>query len=359
MLKIDCILDRFSFDCFAPEVSLRPLAIGSKPSKDADLLFVESAWDSVNGGWYLGTDKHREELEMLLRECRKKGIPTVFWGKEDPVQVERFKWITPQFDYVCTTASETIKRHTEILGHDRIAVLPFAAQPDIHYSDPSTSRENVPCFAGAYYDDQFAERQREVEYVIKPATAFGLHLYDRGLAGNFYKNHQTFPKEYTEYLKPAVPYEKMGQIYRSYDVFLNIGCVTKSPTMFSRRVFEVLASGTPLISAYSVGIEHLLGDVVHLSKSASDTKGFLKTLLKDKAAWQKSSISSQTAVLKNHTYAHRLRTILEHCQVSVPERTRQRITRFEKAALATTQEGINEILGRQADAKLPLSAILS
>ena len=359
MLKIDCILDRFSFDCFAPEVALRPIAIGGGPSKDADLLFVESAWDSVGGGWYLGTDRHREEMEMLLRECKRKGIPTVFWGKEDPVQVERFKWISPKFDFVCTTASETLQRHHEILGHDRIAVLPFAAQPDLHYFDASVERKHVPCFAGAYYDDMLPERRREVEYIIKPAIDFGLHLFDRGLAGNFYKYKQTFPEEYTKCLKPSVPYEKMGGIYRSYDVFLNIGCVQTSPTMFSRRVFEVLASGTPLVSAYSVGIENLLGDTVHLSRNATETTDFLRTLLNDRDYWKESSLKSQRTVLHKHTYAHRLRTILEHCGITVPKRTHDRISLFEHAARAIDQNGVDTILKRNKDVCIPLSSFVS
>lgn len=350
MLKIDCILAQFSFDCFSPEARLRPLKVGQAASPDADLLLVESTGNSYGGGWCLGTQQHRTAMEALIRECRRRGIPTVFWAKEDPVQFERFKWITPMFDFVFTTDADCVGRHREWLGHDRVAVLPFAAQPNLHYADPAVSRASVPCFAGVYYDNMLPERRREVEYVLKPAIPFGLHLYDRGLSGNFYLTKRTFPAAFDAVLRPAVPYEDMGRIYRSYRVFLNVGCVQRSPTMFSRRVFEVLASGTPLVSAYSVGIERLLGNVVHLSRSATETRLFLRSLLSDAEFWSVSSLKGQRAVLREHTYAHRLRDLLRRCGVAVPEYTSSRTRLFEQAALATDQETITRALKKPPDA---------
>ena len=47
--------------------------------------------------------------------------------------------------------------------------------------------------------------------------------------------------------------------YRCYDVMLNVNTVTGSPTMFSRRVFESLACGTPVLSSESVGMSRMLG----------------------------------------------------------------------------------------------------
>ncbi|MBT4119649.1 MAG: glycosyltransferase [Candidatus Peribacter sp.] len=347
MLKIDCILDRFSFDCFTPEVALRQVPIGGSPSKDADLFFVESSWDSVYGGWYLGTDQYRTELEKLIDEYNALGIPTVFWAKEDPVQIHRFKWITPRFDFLCTTDEECVDRHKEMIGHDRVITLPFAAQPDLQYCDSSIQRENVPCFAGVNYGDQFPRRLKEIGFIVDPAMPFGLHLYDRGLAGNFYLFQPTFGPEYSEALKPSVTFDQMGRIYRSYSVFLNIGCVQDSPTMFSRRVFEVLASGTPLISAYSKGIDNLFGDEVHLSRNEQETTAHLNELLNNTESWKESSLKGQRAIFRKHTYAHRLRTILEHCGLEVPQRTKNRILHYERASHAVTQESIDLALPKR------------
>ena len=46
--------------------------------------------------------------------------------------------------------------------------------------------------------------------------------------------------------------------YRAYKIFLNVNSVHESPTMFSRRVFELLSSYTNVLSTPSVGITEIL-----------------------------------------------------------------------------------------------------
>jgi spore maturation protein CgeB len=114
--------------------------------------------------------------------------------------------------------------------------------------------------------------------------------------------------------------------------------------MFSRRVFEVLASGTPIISAYSSGIEAMFGSVVHLSRNASETEEFLRLLLSDTAYWKISSLQSQRSALRAHTYAHRLRMILSACDIPVPAELQRKIDIYETSSLATTQEELSATL---------------
>src|SRR5690625_7869692 len=47
--------------------------------------------------------------------------------------------------------------------------------------------------------------------------------------------------------------------YRNYKVFLNVISVTESPSMCARRVFEILASGTPVVSGESAAIPEFFG----------------------------------------------------------------------------------------------------
>lgn len=56
------------------------------------------------------------------------------------------------FDYVFTTDANCLERYEQDLGHDRVDVLPFAAQPVIH--NPvglSYSEKAGVAFAGAWY----------------------------------------------------------------------------------------------------------------------------------------------------------------------------------------------------------------
>ena len=99
-------------------------------------LLVESAWWG-NKGWWRNRIVGYEELEdnplrELLQYCRSVGIPTVFWNKEDPPHFDNFLGAAREFDFVFTSDADCVPRYREVLGHDRIYVLPFAAQPRLH-----------------------------------------------------------------------------------------------------------------------------------------------------------------------------------------------------------------------------------
>ena len=70
-----------------------------------------------------------------------------------------------------------------------------------------------------------------------------------------------------------------------------------SPTAFSRRVFELLAAGIPVISSYNPGIINYFKDVVMISKSEKDTGKHLERLLKDKELRDRLSLLGQRKYL--------------------------------------------------------------
>ena len=73
----------------------------------------------------------------------------------------------------------------------------------------------------------------------------------------------------------------MIDVYKRHRVFLNVNSVTDSPTMFSRRVFGLLACGTAVISTESVGIEATFRDLVPIVRTPDETAAQLKRLLDD------------------------------------------------------------------------------
>ena len=77
--------------------------------------------------------------------------------------------------------------------------------------------------------------------------------------------------------------------------------------MFSRRVFELLASGTPVVSTFATGIERLLGtDSVWFVDSPAQAGEAVERLLEDDAEWRRRSLRGIRKVFSTHTYAHRL-----------------------------------------------------
>ncbi|MFP3454528.1 DUF3880 domain-containing protein, partial [Bacillus sp. SIMBA_154] len=70
-----------------------------------------------------------QEVLGIVLWCRDHKIPTIFWNKEDPVHFETFLTTAKLFDFVFTTDIDCIHRYKAALGHDRVYLLPFAAQP--------------------------------------------------------------------------------------------------------------------------------------------------------------------------------------------------------------------------------------
>ena len=103
----------------------------------------------------------------------------------------------------------------------------------------------------------------------------------------------------------------MSKAYRNYRVFLNVNSVIDSKTMFSRRVFELLACGTPIVSTISAGIEDMFGnDLVWMVKNEAEAKEAIHTLLSSPDEWRRRSLQGIRAVFDQHTFAHRFQDVL-------------------------------------------------
>ncbi|MEQ7008236.1 methyltransferase domain-containing protein [Actinopolymorpha sp. B17G11] len=283
------------------------------------LLFVESAW-AGNGGRWTGMmstpgrgSTHaswgpREPLCELVSWCREHGIPTVFWNKEDPPHFYRFLETARLFDQVFTVDADRIPLYQEILGHNRVGVLPFAAQPRIHHpvSVPGGRRHSV-AFAGTYYTNKHRGRVSQMVAVLSPAREYGLHIFTR--RANDPKLQ--FPSAYTDQVVGSLPYAHMLSAYKAYQVFLNVNSVTESPTMCARRVFELSACATPVISGPSRALEETFGDLIRVSDSPEDTSEALKDLLDDSALRARRGHLAMREVFARHTYGHRVDTVLD------------------------------------------------
>lgn len=328
VVGLGVVLDEFTMGCFQPECEL----VTFRPDnwKDAlerecpDAIFVESAWRGNDGGWLYRVASYARnmgnELADMLDWAQQRNIPAIFWNKEDPVHFERFIERARLFSHVFTTDADCIPRYREQIGHDRVYALPFAAQPVIHNPVQDQPRDGQVCFAGTYYGSRHEERQTDMDYILRPAIPFGLDIYDRqhGMTGKTAEQYR-FPDIYQACIKGRLDYDEMVKAYKRYRVFLNVNSVKQSPTMFSRRVFELLACGTPVISTYSRGIVELLGeDIVFFTESDADTRGHLECLLGNDDAWARASVRGIRKVMREHTYGHRLREVFESVGLTLP-----------------------------------------
>ena len=312
---VAAILDTFTEHSFRYEADLLLLSRknwrAEMEQKRPVCLLVESAFQGNKGEWqYLILDYENladNPLRELLEFCRSAGIPTVFWNKEDPPHFDDFIGAAREFDFVFTSDADCVPIYREALGHDRIYVLPFAAQPRLQNPSREEGWSKYPvCFAGSWVQHRYPERADSLRSLLDPALPLGLHIFDRNLARIEMGPNYRFPERYKEAVRGTLNYEEMLTAYRCYEVMLNVNTVTESPTMFSRRVFESLACGTPVISSESVGMTRMLGGHVRVARSVEDTVDHLLDLLGDEEARVREGHLAYRYVHENHTYRHRL-----------------------------------------------------
>jgi glycosyltransferase involved in cell wall biosynthesis len=314
-LRVAGILDHFSHVAFQYEFVFESLVRQTwRAQLDRflpELVLVESAWLGAKGSWegrIAGLDGPSPDLVDIVRWCQQRGVPAVFWNKEDPPNYLRFISSARLFDHVFTVDADSIDRYRRDLGHNRVHVLPFAAQPLIHhpFCGPGVRDERPVAFAGVYYRQKYADRRRQMEVILDPARAFGLDIYTRVAS----QGPNRWPRKYRDHIVGTLPYAEMVETYKRYKVFLNVSSVVDSTTMCPRRVFELLATGTPVLTAPTRGIEELFGEALAWSDSKERTRSELRRLLADDDERARRRAAGVRAVLAAHTYGHRVATVL-------------------------------------------------
>ena len=274
------ILDELSQQAFAPEWDQRPIrgtpTVESLESTNAALLFVEPLADG-GGPWRDATVA-----------ASQAGIPTVFWSSAGPAHLDEFADAPRHFDWIFTTDAECLERYVTLAGHDRVAALPFAVQPRA-------------------YNPIGAPTQRVARAAIVgrwPARCDGMlrSVFDAGML---------------DVLDPVGGAARPAD-YRRYACFVDIDSVTTSPTMCSRRVFELLACRTPVVSTPSRAIAELFGDTVITVETPADARHAVEKLAGDPEHRDRVGQLGYRAVLAQHTYAHRVDQVLSTLGIASP-----------------------------------------
>lgn len=332
-LTVGVILDDFSAAAFSFEwnvvLLLKDQWLEQLNERPVDFLFVESAWNGNGGSWkyqLMGASGPKPEFLALMAWCKQRGIPTVFWNKEDPPHYEDFLPAAKEFDVVFTSDSEKIPHYERDLGHTRIAALPFAAQPAIHNPirvGPGWHSRGV-AFAGMYFAHKYPERRQQMDLILSAARDASarpggpeLEIFSRQLGGD--PNYQ-FPVPFNEHVVGSLEYSRMLTAYRAYKVFLNVNSVVDSPSMCARRIFEITAAGTPVVSAKSAAIgEFFAADEVLVAETRQEGANQIRMLARSPEFSARVVHRGQRRIWSGHTYAHRAETVIASV---LPERSK-------------------------------------
>ncbi|WP_227492457.1 glycosyltransferase [Brevibacterium sp. CFH 10365] len=292
---------------------------------DVDFVFLESAWNGNSGEWkyqLTGDSGPKNEIIALLAACRKRGIPIVFWNKEDPPHFDDFLPLAKLCDVAFTSDSRLVTRYQAELGHSRVATLPFAAQPAIH--SPARPAQNFAvrdiAFAGMYFAHKFPERREQMDMLLGAAAdasgrmEYGLEIFSRFLGDD---ERYQFPGQLAEHVIGSLPYRNLLTAYKYYKVFLNVNSVVDSPSMCARRIFEIIAAGTPVVTTPSAATsEFFPRDELPQPESRHDAELVLRAFVRSRELRERTVHKAQRRIWREHTYSQRAMTVMDSLNIA-------------------------------------------
>lgn len=284
----------------------------------AKVLLVESAWQGHWNRWKYKIaaypdypNRNNDKLKKLVARAKDLGIPTVFWNKEDSVHFDRFIDSAKLFDHVFTVDETCIPRYKAVMGQDAsVHSLMFAVQPKFHFFDGFNFKYHRANFAGSYSHHIHSERRKWQNKLFAAVTdtELGLTVFDRN--SNRKSSNYRYPILPNMEIKRAVKYPRTGRIYKDYLVSLNVNTITDSPTMFSRRLVEILGCGGIAVTTPALSVEWLFKDYCHVVQTEEEMRELFNRL---KYGASREDLERARAgaeyVAKYHTWEHRLEEI--------------------------------------------------
>lgn len=251
-----------------------------------DFLFVESAWTGARNAWKYKIanypDKPRtsnDALKKVIAYARDRGIPCIFWNKEDGVHFNRFVKSAVLFDHVFTVDENCLEKYRSVLpAGAKVNVLTFPVQERMHNFNGFNFKSNSTNFVGSY-SRHIHDRRRDWQHMMFQAcvdTGMGITVYDRNSGRK--SNNYRYPESFGIVVKPAVSHARTSQIYKDYLVSFNVNTVEDSASMYSRRLVEILACGGIAVTNASPSVERYFKDYCYAVSGIEETRDLLGRL---------------------------------------------------------------------------------
>src|SRR5699024_9644259 len=107
-------------------------------------------------------------------------------------------------------------------------------------------------------------------------------------------------------------YRNLLTAYKHFKVFLNVNSVTDSPSMCARRIFEISAAGTPVVTTPSAATRAFFPtDEVPQPETAEEAQWVLRAYVRSPELRDRSVHLAQRRIWTEHTYTHRAMTVME------------------------------------------------
>ena len=321
-IKISSILDDFSFKGLSCEFSVRNLfpyfCDFSIKFFNPNFLLVESAWKGFKGAWKYKIASYpnfpsrtNQKLINLVNKAKDRGLPTVFWNKEDSVHFDRFIDSAKHFDHILTVDSNCIEKYKLLGDFKSVNTMMFPVQPKFHFFDGFNFKNYRANFCGSYNADIHPQRKYTQDWLLRAASeTIGLDIYDRNSKRK--NTMYRFPVFDNSVIFRSLPYRRTAHIYKSYHASININTIEDSPSMYSRRLIEILACGGIAVTTPSLSVETHFKDFCHVVSSYDEAIELFSRL---KYGPSKKDLEKARAgadfVENNHTWKHRIEDIVQ------------------------------------------------
>lgn len=326
--KIGIVSDEFLYESFKDIANVEYISRDDRENiKEYDFVILATTWRGIDQTWTGAATANgpiRRQMIMMAEEYNKRGIPTVFYSKEDPVNYNFFKSLAKHCKYIYTTAQEVVNKYKDYTGNENVKVLQFGVNPTIHNPVGSRSKyaeeyKDQILFAGSWlskYPVRMTETQRLFDAILMEKAP--LTIIDRNL--ELRDPRYQFPSKYIPYITPPVKHDFLMKLHKVLRWSINMNSVKYSETMFANRVYELQAFGNILLSNYNTGINNMFPNV-RMINAPDDFKAVYNTEEDDLKDLQAKGIRS---VMKDHTTFDRIKSIAKDVGLPVDE-TKDRV----------------------------------
>lgn len=245
------------------------------------------------------------KLFPLLEDLQ---IPHIYWAIEDPNSFADLSLpYALKSSLVLTPCQEKIPEYNQYGINAQLCM--FACHPFYHRPAVPDQRFNHDIiFAGNNYNHP--TRMRGINDIIRALVD---NNYDIRIYGNEWwmdtaMHYSISPEYYGGYMAN----EDLPAACASAKIIIGLHSVDTSLTMMSMRTFEILGCGGFYLTQWTPAIEHFFRNHHHLvwSKSSVETFELINWYLDHPEARKRIARQGQQEVYENHTYHHRLQSIL-------------------------------------------------
>lgn len=245
----------------------------------------------------------------VLTELRSRGIITVLWFVEDYQRFTFWKQLAPYFDFIFTIQKGKCIEALKAAGAAEVHYIPVACEPNVHaplvLSPEEKAQWGSPVsFMGAGYHNR--------QQLFASLAEFPLKIW-----GTEWPEVKPFDRMVQDNGKRLSPAEYV-KVFNSTDINLNLHSSSERDGVdpfgdfINPRTFELASAGAFQL----VDDRQLLSEMFDVGKeiitfsSGPDLKDKIRYYLNNKEERLAIAQKSRARVLKEHTYAHRIKEML-------------------------------------------------